>query len=235
MATCAILGADDEDDLKRLVENPAATLAARKKEIGKHITQKTGRPIAGTSVPKGSPWVWAIETYEAVPKQEPKILYGWVGEHLAVADKRYLGSDKTEERRKGLGLACEACNCAAHRLKDPNLAVQICEVYIVPNLDAADIRHWKYLGKQNVLEVIVGAYAEAKDADKMADALRLCIDNAHNRNTADAARLRLAQVLMKQEKYAEALEHLNEIHPDEGVGGGRSLIPEVEKMLKAKP
>jgi hypothetical protein len=49
-----VLGAD---------EKPAK--ADWKKEIQKYITQKTGRTARGTAVPKGSPWVWAIETYAA--------------------------------------------------------------------------------------------------------------------------------------------------------------------------
>ncbi|MBY0522744.1 MAG: tetratricopeptide repeat protein [Gemmataceae bacterium] len=215
-------------------EKKGPNIAETKQAILKHIVQKTGKPVLGTSVPKGSPWVWAMETYEATPKQDPKLLYGWVGEHLVVADKRYLASKQVEERRKGLGLVCEACNCAAHRLKDTKLAVQICETYVLPNIDAADERHWKYLGKQNILEVAVGAYAEAKDADNMAEMLKLCIENAHNRNTADGARLRLARVLERQEKYEEALKYLKEIDPNEGVGGGRLLIPDIEKKLKAK-
>lgn len=208
--------------------------AERKQAIFKTIAQKTGRPPAGTSIPKGSPWVWALETYEAVPKQDPKILYGWVAEHLAVADKRYLNHKEVEERRKGLGLVCEACNCAAHRLKDPKLGVQICEAYVLPHLDDADPRHWKYLGKQNVIEVAVGAYAEAKDGEKMAAMLRLCVDNAHNRNTADAARFRLAQILDRLGQYEEALKHLKDVDDNAGVAGAKRLIPDIEKKLKDK-
>ncbi|MBY0522960.1 MAG: hypothetical protein K2R98_06160, partial [Gemmataceae bacterium] len=117
--TGAILVADDKGKTNaEPKEKKGPSIAEMKQAILKHITQKTGKPTLGTSVPKGSPWVWAIETYEATPKQDPKLLYGWVGEHLVVADKRYLASKQIEERRKGLGLVCEACNCAAHRLKD---------------------------------------------------------------------------------------------------------------------
>jgi tetratricopeptide (TPR) repeat protein len=234
LITGALLLADEKPATGDAPEPQGPTLAEMKQAIQKYVFEKTGKRPAGTSVPKGTPWVWAGLVYEAVPKQDPKTLYRWVGEHLLVADKRYLASKTDAERQKGLGLVSEACNCAVHRLKDGKLAVMICEAYVLPNLDAADSRHWKYLGRQNIIEVAIGAYAEAKDADNMGKMLKQAIDNAHNRNTADAARFRLAQVLDRQGKYEEALQYLKEIDENEGVGGARRLIPDIEKKLKDK-
>lgn len=186
------------------------------------------------ALPTKSPWVWCWEQYEAVPKQNPKVLYGLIADHLLIADTRYLKSKEIEERRKGLGMAVEACRCATHRLKDTALAVQIAEGYLKPHLDDADSVQFKYLGRANVIEAIVDVYAEAKDAPKLIDAFKLLVRDAPNRNTADAGRLRLAQVLDRQGEYAEAIRYLKEIDDKEGVAGAKRLIPELEKKLKAK-
>lgn len=223
-------GADKAADAK---DKKGPNLAPMKQALQRYLTDKSGRAAAGTAVPaKASPWVWCWESYEAVPKQDPKVLYALVAEHLLVADKRYLGRKEVEERRKGLGIAVEASGCAVHRLKDTKLAVQICEAYIRPNLDAADENSWKYLSTENVIEAIVDAYAAAEDAPKMGEALKLLIEKADDRNTADAARLRLAQVLARQGEYEEAIRHLKDIDPEAGVGGGRRLIGEYEKKLQ---
>lgn len=214
-------------------EEPASPTGLRD-TVRRYLSQKTGKTATGAAVPKGSPWVWCAEQYEAVPKQDPKVLYGLIAEHLAIAEKRFLQAKTVEDRRKGLGMVSEACQCAGQRLKDDWLAVQICEGYLIPNLEAADDRHWKYLGRQQILETIADVYAQAKDADKFIRTLQAILENAHNRNTADAARLRLAQMLDKQGKYQEALRYLKEIDEKEGVGGARKLIPEIEKKLKAK-
>lgn len=208
--------------------------AERKKAIQKYLAAKTGRAATGNSLPKGEPWGWARQQYMAVPKQDPKLLAAWIAEHLLVADRRYLASKKLEERRKGLGIVQEAAKCASDRIKDHKLAVEIVEVYVLPSLDAADERSWKYLGKQNVLEAVAGVYAEAQDAAKFGQTLKRLIDNAPNRNTADAARFRLAQLLDREGKYEEALKHLKEIDPEEGIGNALNMIPKVEKKLRDK-
>jgi tetratricopeptide (TPR) repeat protein len=215
--------------------NPkTATPAEIQQNIRRYLMRKTRRVAAGSALPAKTPWVWCWEQYEAVPKQDPKGIYALVSEHLAIADRRYLNSKTVEERRKGLGMAVEACRCATHRLKDATLAVQIAEGYLKPHLDDADSVQWKYLGRQNVIEAIVDVFAEAKDAPKLIEAFKLLVRDAPNRNTGDAARLRLAQVLDRQGEYAEAIRYLKEIDDKEGVAGAKRLIPELEKKLKAK-
>ena len=246
--TAALLPAEEQDQpapiqepFQRPVAKPYFTdldpkaVKALQQEIRQYLLKKTGKNAAGTALPAKSPWVWCSEQYDAVPKQDPKILYGLIAEHVAIADNRFLKSKDVDERRKGLGMVSEAGQCASQRVKDHVLAVKICEGYLMPHFEAADERHWKYLGRQNILEVMMDIYAEAKDPKKMIEIGKLLLANAPNRNTADGARLRLAQLLDQQGDYREALRYLKEIDEDAGVGGARRLIPIIEKKLKMKP
>jgi hypothetical protein len=210
------------------------TLGETRQGIFKHLMQKSGRPPAGKAVPKSPAWAWCSQQYETVPKQNPKVLYGLIADHLPIAETRYLRGKSSEERRHGLGMVSEAAQCASHLIKDHWLATSICEAYMLPHFDDADERHWKYLSKQNILEVIIDLYAEAANATKTIELFKSLIEIAHNRNTADGARLRLAQLLDKQGEYKEAVRYLKEIDDKEGVGGAKALIPVIEKKIKNK-
>ncbi|MBY0526607.1 MAG: hypothetical protein K2R98_24640 [Gemmataceae bacterium] len=215
-------------------EKKGPTTCEMKQAIQRYITQKSGKQAFGTSVPKGDPSVWAWETYEASKKQDNKILYAWIAEHLLVADKRYLSSTERTERRKGLGVASKACQCALSRLKDSTLAVKIADTYIIPHLGDASLTHYDYLGAENVIEVAISAYAEAQDSHKFVHGLGLLLESAHNRNTADATRLRLAVFLHREGRHEEALHYLNSIDDNSGVDGAKKLIPQVEKKIRER-
>jgi tetratricopeptide (TPR) repeat protein len=234
--SAALLLAEDKTSspANKSADVKAPPPAEIQQNLRKYLYQKSGRLTSGTALPTKSPWVWCWEQYEAAAKQDPKVLYALIAEHLAIADKRYFTNKVIEERRKGLGMTVEASRCALYRLKDTALAVQICEGYLKPHLDDADTAQWKHLGRQNVIEAITDVYAEAKDAPKLIEAFKMLITDAPNRNTADAGRLRLAQVLDRQGEYEEAIRVLKEIDDKEGVGGAKRLIPELEKKLKAK-
>lgn len=117
-------------------------------------------------------------------------------------------------------------------VKDGELAQQIADAYLMPHLQDADPNPSSYLSKQELLEIAVSAYGAAKDADKFLAGLKMLLENAPNPNVADGARLRLAVFLDRQGRYQEALDYLKQISPDEGVGGARALIPEIEKKLQ---
>jgi hypothetical protein len=205
----------------------------RKQALRRYLQKKAGRPPTGVASPKKDAWVWSNQQYLDYEKS-PQALYALISNHLLLADRRYLYRTEIAERRQGLGLGLEACRCATHMLKDKWMAIEICEVYVRPNLDASTQEHWKYLGKQNNLEAVADAYAFVEDAPKLAEVYKLMVDNAHNRNTADAARMRLAQVLARQEKYEEAIKYLKEIDDKAGVAGAKRLLPDYQAKLKAQ-
>lgn len=89
-----------------------------KQAMFRELFLKNGKHPSGNSVPKGTPWVWSWEQYDAVPKKDQKTLYRLVAEHLLIADNKYIKSKEIEIRRDGLGLAVEACRCSTHRLND---------------------------------------------------------------------------------------------------------------------
>lgn len=201
--------------------------------IRRHVAKKAGRGPVVVAVPGKDAWAFCAEQYLDHEKN-PRALYGLIGNHLLTAESQFLSSKKIADRRKGLGMALEACNCATHDLKDKWLATQIATVYLRPNVDAADRVRWKYLNAQTVLEAMADAYASAEDAHNLAETYELMIELAPNRNTADAARMRLATLLARHGAYEPALNHLRAIDDDAGVAGARRLIPEFEAKLKEK-
>jgi len=199
-----------------------------------YLLKKSGKAPVATGTPKKTPWVWCWEHYEKAPKGNQQALYSMISDHLAVADRAFLQSKEAEQRRKGLGMAFEATRCALARLGDKELAQQLCEAYLVPHLDDADSVPWNYLAKQNILEGIADVYAEAKNAKKLTETFQQLIASAPNQNTADAARLRLAQLLAREGKNDAAIQLLKEIDGKEGIGTGKALLAELEKKVKGK-
>jgi hypothetical protein len=214
-------------------ENRSDPAAEGRLAIRRHVAKKAGRRAVIVAVTGKDAWAFCAEQYLDHEK-DPRALYGLIGNHLLTADSQFLSSKKIVERRKGLGMALEACNCATHDLKDKWLATQIATVYLRPNLDAADRVRWKYLNAQTVLEAMADAYAAAQDAHNLAETYQSMIELAPNRNTADAARMRLATLLARHGAYEPALNHLRAIDDDSGVAGAKRLIPEFEAKLKEK-
>jgi hypothetical protein len=206
-----------------------------RKELFDYLAEKCGRKPSGRSGPPAGklPRAWTWEQYKTNEKN-PKMLYYHISEHLQLVDKRYLSSKDEQVKRQGLGILVEACRCAYSRLKDQQLAKMICEVYLEPNLELADPRPWKYIAKPHIRELMASVYAELKDAPKLTEIYRKMVEEAPDRNTADGARLRLAQMLDRQERYEEAIKVLKEIDDHAGVEGGKRLISVIERKLKDK-
>jgi hypothetical protein len=203
--------------------------ASEKPSIYRYLATKTGKAARGNLAPTKTPWVWCWEQYQACPPDNKRQLYSLVAEHLALADGKYLSSKEVATRRKGLGIAKEACRCAVTRLADQQLATAIADLYILPHLNDADPLPWNALAAHQVLESAADAYAAAKNSAKLAKAFELLVEHAPNRNTADAARFRLAQLLSREGRTKEALRLLGEIDENEGVGGARRMISALEK------
>ena len=78
------------------------------------------------------------------------------------------------------------------------------------------------------------AYREARELDKWVGACRLRLQHAHNRNSADAARLRLAQALEAQANYQEAIEHVQAMHNVDKLPMMQKMIARLRRKLAAK-
>ena len=117
-------------------------------------------------------------------------------------------------------------------LKDQEVAGEIAELFLWPNVDAAHAKPNDYPSRMLVMKEIVSATNFAGRHEQwLASATRWKeMATAHrDLGTADAARFRMAQALDALQRYDEAISILNEISDTTGMRGARVLIPALEK------
>jgi tetratricopeptide (TPR) repeat protein len=194
--------------------------------IVRYLLEKVGGTISVNSIPALDENAWyCARLYDAAAKDAAAVLK-LVAQHLLIADHLLMNKDILQ-RRQGLVVAVQTARCARSSLKDMLLATAITDVYVLPNLDAADEREWVMMSKSGILEDVIATYSATKDSDKLAAAYQLFIEHAPQ-HRADAARLKLAQLYQKQGQREKALEYLNEIKPTGNVRGGRNSIPRLQ-------
>jgi tetratricopeptide (TPR) repeat protein len=212
---------------------PEKEVAERQQSVRRYLLQKTG-PVSPPAAPAEDAYLWCRRRYEAASKQKDArtVLYRLIHMDVRLAEKLLIGP-KADQKLEGLGVALEAAEWSSNQLKDHPLAVAICNAYVMPNLEFADRRHWIVLGNHDIVERSIVIYLDAGDKTRYVEAYQVLLKIAHNRNTADAARVRLAEEMEKQGKYAEAIRYLQEIDDNEGLGGAKLRIPVLQAKLKS--
>jgi tetratricopeptide (TPR) repeat protein len=216
-----------------LAQAPEKEVAELQQSVRRYLLQKTG-PVLPPAAPAEDAYLWSRRRYEAASKQKDArtVLYRLVHMDVRLAEKLLTGP-KAEQKLEGLGVALEAAWWSSNQLKDHPLGVAISSAYLMPNLDSADHRHWNVLSKQHIVEQAIVIYQDAGEKAKYVEAYQVMLKIAHNRNTADAARVRLAEEMEKQGKYAEAIRYLQEVHDNEGLGGAKLRIPVLQVKLES--
>ena len=203
-----------------------------KRNIRLHIDKKTKQRITVPEIPEGEAanhWV-ALGDYERAGNDRSK-LYALFRQHLAVVDA-LLRQEDPKARRSGLGIAVAVATATMQKAEDPELAIQIADAYLMTNLEIADTKHWQYLSRETVLKTAIMVYGEAGANEKLLAAARIWKSEAHNQNTADAARFRAAQALEGLSRFDEAIVELEEISDATGMAGAKRRIPELRKKLE---
>ncbi|MCL5104293.1 MAG: hypothetical protein M1133_09280 [Armatimonadetes bacterium] len=136
------------------------------------------------------------------------------------------------ERRRAVGIALTAVIWASSMLNDDELAARICKDYLMPNLDAARPERWDYLSQETVLINVISVWQRTGEVDKVIDLYKWWITWDPCANSADANRIRLAEVLVGEERYEEAISYLQQIDDKGDCAAGKLLIPDMELKLK---
>ncbi|MCE5313693.1 MAG: hypothetical protein ABFD49_01125 [Armatimonadota bacterium] len=142
--------------------------------------------------------------------------------------------DDTDSRieRRGLGVVLGAAMCAHDKLGDTELALSICDDYVLPHIKAASSKKCKYLSRSLIQSRVVRIWVSAEQYDKAIDMLQSMLDDESEAREADAYRVRLAQVCDLAEDYKLALAYLQAIDDSGDLAGAKSYIPELEKKIK---
>lgn len=129
-----------------------------------------------------------------------------------------------------MGVLLLAARCADERLHEPALAAELCDVWLMPNLELAHPLAWKHLSRQTFLEEAAHVHWQAKHYEPVVEIARLWIKSAPNQNVEDAGRLKLARALGELDRTAEAVAVLKEIK-DKSLKADKDLIPALEAKL----
>jgi tetratricopeptide (TPR) repeat protein len=206
-----------------------------KTSIARTILEKSAKEkISVASIPYKEKNGWWCTKYYNGATENPKQFYQYVGEHLLIANHYLLEGKDALQKREGLAVALHAAAALNDESNDHDLAAAICDAYVLPNLDAAEPGQCEWASKRNVIEQVAIIYEDAKQTSKMEKAFKLLLETAPNRNTADYARYKLAQLCYQKGRYDEALQHLKDIDSKEGMGGAKELISVVEKKIAGK-
>lgn len=182
------------------------------------------------AVPPGKPAdYWnCLQQYDAV-KDDKKRLFALIAEHLRLAEA-LLEQESLDVKRSAMGVLLLAARCADERLHDPVLAAELCDVWLLPNLELAHPVPWKHLSKQTFIEEAAQVHWRAKHYEQVVEVARLWIKSAPNQNVEDAGRLKLARALDELGRTAEAIAVLKEIK-DKSLQAEKNLIPALEAKL----
>lgn len=198
------------------------------------LEKKAGQAVAVPQLDSVQPAYWyeCPRQYRAA-SEDRKAIYRLVAGHLKLADT-LLARDDPKRRRIGLGIARQAASCAIQKLNDHKLAIAICDDMLLPHLDDADKEHWGELNKIMVICTAGYVYRTTGQTDKWVSACRLRLEQAYNRNSADVARIKLAEALAARGDYEEAIRHLEGIDEGGSLAGTRRLIPRYRQKLKER-
>ena len=189
------------------------------------------------TIPRGKPadFLYCFREYDAC-KGDKRKLYGVVASQLRLVEA-LIEQEDIEVRRSGLAIIWQASYCALQDIQDPKLAVEICDIWMQPNLHLASPHDWQFSGLENMLTCCVAVYSKAEAHEQLLATSKFWLDkNIQQRdlNTADTARLKMAVALEGLKRYDEAIHVLEEItHPS--LATQKSRIPGLRSLRDAQP
>lgn len=178
---------------------------------------------------------WRRERLRAVGR-DPKKLAVMMAENLREA-AQLSASDLESARRQSLPLAQEVAILAAMRLKDPILCARVFEGFVLPFLQAAPDRSSAefFLSKKQILQDVCSAYRQSGEAEKLFEATAVLVivaEKEGDTESADWARIKLAEGLAARKRYQDAINALKAVTTPHLVGA-QKYIPDLIKLRDA--
>ena len=216
---------------------PIPGLIKRRAELRSYLQKQSGVRREKPTIPRGKPadFLYCFREYDAC-KGDKRKLYGVVASQLRLVEA-LIEQEDIEVRRSGLAIIWQASYCALQDIQDPKLAVEICDIWMQPNLHLASPHDWQFSGLENMLTCCVAVYSKAEAHEQLLATSKFWLDkNIQQRdlNTADTARLKMAVALEGLKRYDEAIHVLEEItHPS--LATQKSRIPGLRSLRDAQP
>lgn len=127
-----------------------------------------------------------------------------------------LDEPAIERKRMGILIARQTELYILFDVKDWWLSARLCEAFLLPHMDIAHTLNGMEVSRREILEDSYASYdANAETINEVAT-LQFLLHFADSVNTADWARIKLAQTLAQQKKYRQAITYLQALqHPDQ--------------------
>ena len=203
-----------------------AELAARRKEFWKKFQRLGGNRPENPKVSETVPLNYWTAIRSVDVGKNKKGAYAAAAKLLVTAEALLEQSDP-KVRASGVGLLIVTVEGINQQLKDYALSALICELWLLPNIDAAAESETEYVSRVTVLKTATTAYLKARAFERMEQTARNWLDEAESENSRDCARLRIAQAQKALGSVADAATTLDEIS-DPSMLGLKSLIGTAE-------
>jgi hypothetical protein len=200
----------------------AADLASRRKEFWKQFQRLGGARPANPKVSKTEAFNYWMAVRSLNTGNNKRGAYAAAGKLLVTAEALLEQTDP-KVRASGIGLLIVTVEGINQQLKDYALSALICELWLLPNLDAAAPDETEYVSRVNGLKTATTAYLKAGAFEPMEETARRWLEEAKSDNSRDYARLRIAQAQQAVGAVDEADATLGEIS-DPSMLGLRDLI-----------
>lgn len=197
-------------------------LATRRKEFWKKFQRLGGARPANPKVSKDTPLNYWTAVRSVDVGKNKKGAYAAAGKLLVTAEAVLEQSDP-KVRASGIGLLIVTVEAINQQMKDYALSALICELWLLPNLDAAVENETEYVSRVNALKTATTAYLKAGAFEPMEQTARRWLEAAKSDNSRDYARLRIAQAQQAFGEAADADATLREIS-DPSMTGLQALI-----------
>jgi hypothetical protein len=203
-------------------------------EVFAYLKMKSGREVTLPRFPSNNLIAWTQQKFE-VAGRDSQLLYPAVYEQLLIA-QQLLADKNPQQRRRGLRVAHNINFKVATRLRDKWLSSRLFDAFILPYLDAlsAGGQGQGTLNRQRLLQDAGSAYRLTGEKSKHLAILRFLVkaaEDAKNTDGADWARIKLAESLVAQGNFQEAIANLKAVESP-NMSGSKRWIPELEEKQR---
>lgn len=176
------------------------------------------------------PDCWSCAKQYRAEANNPAKLRELVGTHLMTASQMFI-SEADADKLSALAISLGAARCACDMLRDGALAMEICEDFLLPNLDCVPAERWKHPNTDTVLETITRIYDLNGETDRQITLYGDWLAAEPDSNRADWMRFSLAAANYRKGDYAASVSALQEIGDSGPLSGASALIPGLQKLI----
>jgi hypothetical protein len=157
-------------------------------------------------------------------------IYAAIGQELWLADQLLASQDQTQQRN-GVNLAVEAIQHSTDGASDLWLAARICEGYLWPNLELADLPGKPKQNLGQLLQLCTGTFQRAEETNNIISNYKFFLDHGIR---VDYARYYLAYTLEQAGQLDQALQYYKQVESTNFLKHAKQRIPIVEQRQQQR-